>query len=52
MVGTGVAVGVVAVPIRFMHTASEVAQFSDVAAAIDLVEAFVRALPLDASFLR
>jgi endoglucanase len=50
--GAGVAVGTVAVPLRYMHTPSEVVQLSDVEGAIAVLESYVRSLPLDASFLR
>ncbi len=48
----GVPVGLVSVPLRYMHTPNEIVQLSDVEAASRLVEAYARALPLDASFLR
>lgn len=48
----GVPVGLVSVPLRYMHTSHEIVQLSDVEAASRLAEAYARALPLDASFLR
>ncbi len=48
----GIATGIVCVPLRYMHTAGEVAQLSDAEAAVGLLEAYVRSLPADASFLR
>jgi len=50
--GAGVACGIVCIPLRYMHTAGEIAQLSDVEAASGLIEAYVRSLDLDASFLR
>ncbi|MGM9992946.1 MAG: M20/M25/M40 family metallo-hydrolase [Candidatus Bruticola sp.] len=38
----GVAVGIISVPIRYMHTPNEVMEWSDLEAAVDLAEAFVR----------
>jgi hypothetical protein len=35
-----------------MHTASEIAQLSDVAGATDVLEAYARSLSPDLSFLR
>jgi endoglucanase len=48
----GVAAGCVAVPLRYMHTASEVVQLSDVDAMSRLLEAYARSLTADVSFLR
>lgn len=48
----GVPVGLVSVPLRYMHTPNEIAQLSDIDAACRLVEAYARSLPLDASFIR
>lgn len=48
----GLATGLVSVPLRSMHSAVEVAQLSDVADAVRLVEAFARSLDRDVSFLR
>jgi putative aminopeptidase FrvX len=48
----GVPVGLVSVPLRYMHTPHEIVQLSDVEAASRLVEAYVRGLPLETSFLR
>jgi len=50
--GAGVPCGIVCIPLRYMHTAGEVAQLSDVEAATRLIEAYVRSLAADASFLR
>jgi endoglucanase len=50
--GAGVACGIVCVPLRYMHTAGEIAQLSDVDAAARLIEAYVRSLDVDVSFLR
>ena len=48
----GVACGIVCVPLRYMHTAGEIVQLSDVDAAAGLLEAYARSLTPDASFLR
>lgn len=48
----GIATGLVSIPLRYMHTASEMAQLDDVAAATDVIEAFARGLEPDASFVR
>ena len=48
----GVPVGLVSVPLRYMHTPNEIVQLSDVDAASQLAEAYVRGLPLETSFLR
>jgi endoglucanase len=48
----GVPVGLVSVPLRYMHTPNEIVQLSDVEAASRLVEAYVRRLSSEASFLR
>ncbi|RDI75421.1 M42 glutamyl aminopeptidase [Gaiella occulta] len=48
----GTPVGLVSVPLRSMHTPNEIVQLSDVDAASRLAEAYVRALPLDVSFVR
>lgn len=48
----GIATGLVSVPLRYMHSAVEVAQLSDIEDAVRLVEAFVRSLEPGASFLR
>jgi len=50
--GAGVACGIVCIPLRYMHTAGEIVQLSDVDAASRLIEAYVRSLDADASFLR
>jgi endoglucanase len=48
----GVACGVVSIPLRYMHTAGEVAQLSDVEATIRLVTAYARSLGPHTSLLR
>lgn len=50
--GAGVACGIVCVPLRYMHSAGEIVQLSDVNAASQLVEAYVRTLTAETSFLR
>jgi putative aminopeptidase FrvX len=50
--GTGVPCGIVCVPLRYMHTAGEIVQLSDVEAASRLIEAYVRSLGASTSFLR
>lgn len=51
-VGPGIACGMVSIPLRYMHSAGEVAQLSDIDETSRLVEAYVRSLAPDASFLR
>ena len=48
----GIATGLLSIPLRYMHTASEMAQLDDVDATSRLIEAFARALGPDASFVR
>jgi len=48
----GTPVGLVSVPLRYMHTPNEIVQLSDVDAASRLVEAYARSLEPDASFVR
>ena len=48
----GVPVGLLSIPIRHMHTASEIAQLSDGEIAIDVLEAYARSLTADTSFVR
>ncbi len=48
----GVPVGLVALPLRYMHSPSEIVQLSDVEHAIALVEAYARSLDADVSFVR
>jgi endoglucanase len=48
----GIATGMVSLPVRSMHTANEVADLADVDAVSRLLEAFVRSLEPDASFVR
>ena len=50
--GSGVACGIVCIPLRYMHTAGEIVQLSDVDAASRLVEAYARSLRDDDSFVR
>ncbi|MFN8224001.1 MAG: hypothetical protein U0R50_12235 [Gaiellales bacterium] len=50
--GGGRAVALISIPVRYMHTAYEVADLGDVEALVAVVEQFVRTLPVDASFLR
>jgi len=50
--GGGVPCGIVCIPLRYMHTAGEIVQLSDVDAASRLVEAYARSLGDDDSFLR
>lgn len=50
--GEGVPVGLVSIPLRYMHSPHEIVQLSDVAAAIGLVESHVRSLAPGISFLR
>jgi putative aminopeptidase FrvX len=42
----------VSIPLRYMHSAGELAQLSDVDAASQLIEAYVRSLAAETSFLR
>ncbi len=51
-VGGGIACGMVSIPLRYMHTAGEVAQLSDIDAATVLVVSYVRSLTAETSFLR
>lgn len=51
-IGAGLAVGLIAVPVRYMHTAHEVASLSDVDDLIAIVERYVRALDPQLSFVR
>ena len=48
----GIATLLVCVPLRYMHTAVEVAALSDIDAIARLVEAFARSLPLDLDLRR
>ncbi len=50
--GEGVPVGLVSIPLRYIHGPNEIVQLSDLAAASHLVEAYARSLSQDASFLR
>jgi putative aminopeptidase FrvX len=51
-IGGGVACGMVSIPLRYMHSAAEVAQLSDIEDTARLIDAYVRSLTADASFLR
>jgi putative aminopeptidase FrvX len=51
-VGGGIACGMVSIPLRYMHTAGEIAQLSDIDAASGLIEAYVRSLAAVTSFVR
>jgi len=48
----GIACGMVSIPLRYMHSAGEVAQLSDVDAASRLIEGYIRWLDAETSFLR
>lgn len=48
--GAGTAVGIIAIPIRYMHTPGEVAEMADLEAASELAEAFVRSCSADMKF--
>ena len=50
--GGGVACQIVCIPLRYMHTAGEIAQLSDVDTASRLIEAYARSLTAESSFLR
>ncbi len=50
--GGGIACQIVCIPLRYMHTAGEIAQLSDVTDTMRLLETYVRSLTADASFLR
>ena len=50
--GHGVATGIICVPLRYMHTAGEIVQLSDVDDASRLIEAYARSLTAATSFLR
>jgi endoglucanase len=50
--GGGTPTGLLSIPLRSMHTASEIVQLDDVDAAIRVIEAFARGLEPDASFTR
>jgi len=44
MGGEGIATGVVSVPLRYMHTASEIVDLEDIERTVQLLEAFARSL--------
>jgi len=48
----GIACGMVSIPLRYMHSAGEIAQLSDVDATSQLIEAYARSLTAESSFLR
>ena len=48
----GIASGIVCIPLRYMHTAGEIVQLSDVDDASRLIEAYARSLTAATSFLR
>lgn len=50
--GGGVACQIVCIPMRYMHTAGEIVQLSDVTETARLLEAYIRSLAPDSSFLR
>jgi putative aminopeptidase FrvX len=50
--GHGIASGIVCIPLRYMHTAGEIVQLSDVDDASRLLEAYARSLDAGTSFLR
>ena len=52
LAGSGVVTAMVSIPLRYMHSAGEIAQLSDIEATSKLVEAYVRSLDADMSFLR
>lgn len=52
VMNNGLAVGLVAVPARYVHTAHELADLRDVEAMIEITERYIRSVPIDASFLR
>ena len=47
---SGIAVGIISIPIRYMHTPNEVMEWSDLEAAVDLAEAFVRSCSSEINF--
>ncbi|MEI7760936.1 MAG: M42 family peptidase [Thermoleophilia bacterium] len=52
MAGDGIACGMVSIPLRYMHSAGEIAHLADIEAASSLIEAYARSLTADSSFLR
>lgn len=50
--GGGIATQIVCIPLRYMHTAGEIAQLTDVDATSRLIEAYARSLTAESSFLR
>jgi len=52
MVRSGAAVGLISIPLRYMHSAIEVLSLGDVEQCIDLLVASVLAIPADADFRR
>jgi putative aminopeptidase FrvX len=51
-VGGGIACGMVSIPLRYMHSAGEIVQLSDIDATSRLIEAYVRSLTAETSLLR
>lgn len=47
----GIATGLISIPCRYMHTPNEMVELGDVEATIELICAFVRALPENEDFL-
>jgi putative aminopeptidase FrvX len=52
LIGRGTPMGVVSIPLRYMHSASEMVALEDVAAVIDLLVAYVSGLTSERSFNR
>jgi endoglucanase len=50
--GGGIACAMLSIPLRYMHSAGEIVQLSDVDDASRLIEAYVRSLTAERSFLR
>jgi tetrahedral aminopeptidase len=50
--GGGIASQIVCIPLRYMHTAGEIVQMTDVTATSRLLEAYARSLTAESSFLR
>ncbi len=48
----GLAVGLISTPVRFVHTAHELADLADIDAGISIIEEYLRTLAPEASFLR
>jgi endoglucanase len=52
MVRSGAAVGLISIPLRYMHSAVEVLSLHDVEQSIALLVAALLAIPADADFAR